>query len=159
MLFKVFSILVFLCGLISIAVIYLGDGFKISRNAPNGEGFGKSNEAPMYLLVSTSSKIYCLNISNEQTPPPFNQKQQKPDYDVLYEHKERLNNWITDLFYVKYETIIYANVYNNTSATSEIFTLKYDQLRHQWIKNVLYINQSYCLGKFALLINQIMIQS
>ena len=69
------------------------------------------------------------------------------NYVVIYEEKNHQNNWITDAFYVKSENLIYVNVYNSTSATSDIFTLKYDQAKDQWHKNVLYRDQSFCLGK------------
>ena len=121
------------------------------------------DSASVYLLVSTSSKIYCMKMPNEADQAQLQQQQQHQQYyyrnnyndrdlksfSIIYEEKNHQNNWITDAFYVKSENLIYVNVYNSTSATSDIFTLKYDQTRDQWIKNVLYRDQSYCLGELA----------
>jgi hypothetical protein len=162
MLSKTYSILVFICGVISVTLAYP----KIDRFKRNGgdDGGYSQDASPMYLLVSTSSKIYCMKIPDDinqvqQQQPQLNQPQQQlyyyrnnyydrdaKNYAVIYEEKNHQNNWITDAFYVKSENLIYVNVYNSTSATSDIFTLKYDQVRDQWIKNVLYRDQSFCLG-------------
>jgi hypothetical protein len=112
----------------------------------------------VYLLVSTSSKLYCmrlLNLSNAQDSSMSIDKriaQRNLDvdylknYEIIYEEKGSLTSWITDAFYVKSENLIYVNVYNSSAATSQILTLKYDQSLKQWVKTVLYKDQSYCLG-------------
>ena len=111
-------------------------------------------DPPVYLLISTSSKIYCMKMP-DSTGTGQNQHYYRPNpnyyddlknYEVIYEEKSHANNWITDAFYVKSENIIYVNVYNSTSATSDIFTLKFDPSRGAWTKKVLYRDQSYCLG-------------
>ena len=108
---------------------------------------------PVYLLVSTSSKIYCMKmpdmnrITNIAQQNYLKNMDDLKHYRVIYEEKSKLNtNWITDAFYVKSEDLIYVNVYNSTAASSDIFTLKYDSSKDVWIKNVLYKDQSYCLG-------------
>ena len=68
------------------------------------------------------------------------------NYEIIYEENKNSNNWITDAFYIKSEDLIYVNVYNSSSSSSNIFTLSYDQAKQEWIKNMLYRDQSYCLG-------------
>ena len=165
---KAFSTLVFVYGFISLALA-LPKGDRLKRN--DESSFQSNEAAPVYLLVSTSSKIYCMKMPDEfdqlqqqQPQPQLNQQQQQlyyyrnnyydrdsKNFAIIYEEKNHQNNWITDAFYVKSENLIYVNVYNSTSATSDIFTLKYDQMRDVWIKNVLYRDQSYCLGCFLFL--------
>jgi len=166
MLSKTYSILVFLCGVMFTVSLAHPTIDRFKRNGDGVEGYSQ-DESPMYLLVSTSSKIYCMKIPDDinqvqqqpQPQPQLNQPQQQlyyyrnnyydrdtKNYAVIYEEKNHQNNWITDAFYVKSENLIYVNVYNSTSATSDIFTLKYDQVRDQWVKSVLYRDQSYCLG-------------
>ena len=164
MLNKTYSTLVFIYGMVGMVLAL----YKSDRLKRNDENFVTDESvAPVYLLVSTSSKIYCMKMPDEldqlqfqqQPQPQLNQQQQQlyyyrnnyydrdaKNFAIIYEEKNHQNNWITDAFYVKSENLIYVNVYNSTSATSDIFTLKYDQMRDQWIKNVLYRDQSYCLG-------------
>lgn len=111
----------------------------------------------VYLLISTSSKLYCMKMPDLSPNSQTYQQQQNyyrlnygyddiRNFEVIYEEKNQPNNWITDAFYVKSENLIYVNVYNSTSATSDIFTLRYDSSANVWTKNVLYKDQSYCLG-------------
>jgi hypothetical protein len=141
---------------------------KLSRSSNYGSGGNRgiavsSSEDSVYLLISTSSKLYCMRMPElsmnkggaASAATTSNHHSYKlnhgyyddiRNYEVIYEEKAHVNNWITDAFYVKSENLIYVNVYNSTSASSDIFTLKYDTSRHQWIKHVLYKDQSYCLG-------------
>lgn len=100
---------------------------------------------PVYLLISTSSKLYSMRLP-EPNAPPTRSSHLHQSYEVIYEEKTQANNWITDAFYVKSENLIYVNVYNSTSASSDIFTLRYDQTSGQWVKSMLYENQAFCLG-------------
>jgi hypothetical protein len=115
---------------------------------------GGGHQAAVYLLISTSSKIYCMKLPAtfasgliSYTNNYFNEIK---NYQIIYEEPSSSGanggNWITDVFYVKSENLIYVNAYNSTSATSEIFTLKYDKYKDIWLKRVLYKDQPYCLG-------------
>lgn len=110
---------------------------NLRRETPN-------TPPPTYLLITTSSKIYSMRI-----PASFNYAGidlQQRENEVIYSESGHLNNWITDAFYVKSEDLIYVNVYNSTSYSSNIFTLKYNRYGNKWEKKVLYKDQSYCLG-------------
>ena len=99
---------------------------------------------PMYLLVTTSTKIYSVEI-----PANFDYTkvdQQRTESNVIYSESELSHNWITDAFYVKSEDLIYVNVYNSTLSASDIFTLKYNEEKGKYEKTVLYTDQSFCLG-------------
>jgi hypothetical protein len=123
----------------------------------------------VYLLVSTSSKLYCMRIpdlvsdhhhnsnsNNHRSSPTGSSSVLKRgayytasdlhNYEVIYEEKANPNCWITDALYVKSEQLIYVNVYNSSSAASDIFTLKHDPIANVWVKTVLYKDQSFCLG-------------
>lgn len=111
------------------------------------------DQNPIYILVSTSSKIYCMKmpdlnrINSVGHANYMKYLEDLKNYVVIYQEKSSSNaNWITDAFYVKSEDLIYVNVYNSTAASSEIFTLKYDKVTDVWQKTVLYKDQSYCLG-------------
>ena len=142
-------------------LVWLGLGASIERPI-RSDAHGSASYAShssVYLLISTSSKIYCMKMPDDADLASSQQSSQQyyyrnnyyerdsKNFAVIYEEKNHQSNWITDAFYVKSENLIYVNVYNSTSATSDIFTLKYDQVKDQWIKNVLYRDQSYCLGK------------
>lgn len=141
-------------------LVWLGLGAAVERPMRSNEndGLTYASHSSVYLLISTSSKIYCMKMpddadlfSSQQSSQQYYYRnnyyeRDSKNYAVIYEEKNHQSNWITDAFYVKSENLIYVNVYNSTSATSDIFTLKYDQAKDQWIKNVLYRDQSYCLG-------------
>jgi len=122
--------------------IYL---FLIALNDLNARSIQRRNSIEInkqtYLLISTSSKIYCM-----QMPTPTTNVSNNENYEIIYEEKKLSNNWITDAFYIKSEDLIYVNVYNSTSSSSNIFTLNYDKQQSVWIKKTLYSDQSYCLG-------------
>lgn len=152
-----------LVSLIMVTAIGVANSANVNRfgNAPGGynnkmsrSSGGVGTEEPVYLLISTSSKLYCMKVPAEvsRLHSPHHYKLNHGYYDdirnyeVIYEEKAHVNNWITDAFYVKSESLIYVNVYNSSSASSDIFTLKYDSEKAQWVKTVLYKDQSYCLG-------------
>lgn len=99
---------------------------------------------PTYLLITTSSKIYSMAIPASFSYDTIDLQQR--ENQVIYSESGNLNNWITDAFYVKSEDLIYVNVYNSSAYSSNIFTLKYNRYENKWEKNVLYKDQSYCLG-------------
>lgn len=104
-----------------------------------------------YLLVSTSSKIYCIrmpntNLSDSRFVNTEAYFEDTSNHEIIYEEQKQSNNWITDAFYVKSENLIYVNVYNSTSSSSNIFTLSFDKNEQKWTKKMLYKDQSYCLG-------------
>ena len=103
---------------------------------------------PTYLLITTSSKIYSLEIPANFDYAKIQGEKLRTDAKVIYAENDLANNWITDAFYVKSEDLIYVNVYNSSASASDIFTLKYNRLSDSFEKNVLYRNQRYCLGKF-----------
>ncbi len=103
-------------------------------------------QQPIYLLITTSSKIYSLPLPNSFQIDNFDMDKFYTENNVIYKEPELSNNWITDAFYVKSENLIYVNVYNSTSASSDIFTLKYNKETNTYIKTVLYNNQRFCLG-------------
>lgn len=127
----------------------------VKHNRFNSKRDQQPSGPPVFLLISTSSKLYSMRIPDPLTAvgpaPPTSSRHhhanyyQQP-YEVIYEEKTHTNNWITDAFYVKSENLIYVNVYNSTSATSDIFTLRYDTNKNQWVKSMLYEDQAYCLG-------------
>ncbi|RNA00369.1 hypothetical protein BpHYR1_029204 [Brachionus plicatilis] len=90
-----------------------------------------------FLLVSTSSKLYSMKL-----PGPYHYDN---SHELIYEETDPVNCWITDAFYVKAESLIYVNVYNSSSFSSQIFTLKRTN-NGQWDKKVLYSDQNNCLG-------------
>ena len=102
---------------------------------------------PIYLLVTTSSKIYSLPIQYNFQLDNIDTEKFYNENNVIYKENDLSNNWITDAFYVKSEDLIYVNVYNSSSASSDIFTLKYSKETNGYVKNVLYRNQRFCLGK------------
>ncbi len=131
-------------------ITYVSSASILDRRIRSGD---TDQQDPVYLLVSTSSKIYCMKmpdmnrITNIAQQNYLKNMDDLKHYRVIYEEKSKQNtNWITDAFYVKSEDLIYVNVYNSTAASSDIFTLKYDAGKDTWIKNVLYKDQSYCLG-------------
>lgn len=91
----------------------------------------------VFLLVSTSSKLYSMKL-----PDSYHYE---TVYELIYEETDPVNCWITDAFYVKSENLIYVNVYNSSSFSSQIFTLK-NTNTGQWDKKVLYSDQNNCLG-------------
>lgn len=98
----------------------------------------------MNLLVTTSSKIYSVEL-----PANFDFStidSQYTESSIIYAENELFHNWITDAFYVKSEDLIYVNVYNSTSSSSNIFTLKLNRDTGKYDKTILYRDQSYCLG-------------
>lgn len=115
--------------------------YRQTRNEP-------STVQPIYLLVTTSSKIYSIKLSGNFNYNSVESERFKTENDVIYREDDLSNNWITDAFYVKSEGLIYVNVYNSSSSSSNIFTLKYDQESNRYLKNVLYRDQRFCLGKF-----------
>lgn len=107
------------------------------------------NHGQVYLLVSTSSKLYAMKIPDVHTVVRSSQRSYYDDlsnYELIYEQKNLVHNWITDAFYVKSENLIYVNVYDSSSSSSDIFTLKYNRVSNQWEKNILYKDQNNCLG-------------
>lgn len=116
-------------------------------NKFNSKREQQSLTPPVYLLISTSSKLYSMRIPDpNHLPSGSSRYHMSQHYEVIYEEKTQANNWITDAFYVKSENLIYVNVYNSSSASSDIFTLRYDSVKGQWVKNMLYEDQAYCLG-------------
>lgn len=91
----------------------------------------------VFLLVSTSSKLYSMKL-----PESYHYD---TSYELIYEETDPVNCWITDAFYVKAESLIYVNVYNSSSLSSQIFTLK-NTKNGKWNKKVLYSDQNNCLG-------------
>lgn len=117
-----------------------------TRNSLSGGSGNRPvrSEAPAntpFLLMSTSSKLYCMRL-----PHDLSQIDDEKNIEIIYEEKSYSNSWITDAFYVKSEQLIYVNIYNSSSASSDIFTLKFDSPSGTWQKTVLYKDQSYCLG-------------
>jgi hypothetical protein len=102
----------------------------------------------VYLLVSTSSKLYCMRLPDvsDHGPKRGAYYSDLQNYEIIYEERAHPNCWITDALYVKSEQLIYVNVYNSSSASSDIFTLRHDPIANVWIKTVLYREQSFCLG-------------
>lgn len=111
----------------------------------------ENSQHQVYLLISTSSKLYCMKMPDFSGRSHYQRLSQSyydelKNYQVIYEEKNHANNWITDAFYVRSENLIYVNVYNSTAASSDIFTLKHDPISNTWIKTILYQDQSFCLG-------------
>jgi hypothetical protein len=104
----------------------------------------------VYLLVSTSSKLYCMRLPDMSDDGALLKRgayyNDLHNYEIIYEERSHPNCWITDTVYVKSEQLIYVNVYNSSSASSDIFTLRHDPIANAWIKTVLYKDQSFCLG-------------
>lgn len=96
----------------------------------------KSNKQD-YLLISTSTRIYNLNLNNSS------------DIDIIYEYINSTNILITDLYFNSQSNIVYANVYDTITLTSDIISLHYDAKLNTWYKQdfALVRNQSNCLGK------------
>ena len=110
----------------------------------------QTSPQPIYFLVTTSSKIYSLPIPyNFQFDTIDTESFYNAENNVIYKEQDLSNNWITDAFYVKSEDSIYVNVYNSSSSASDIFTLKYNKQTGAYVKNVLYRDQSFCLGKHS----------
>ena len=105
------------------------------------------DDTAVYLLITTSSKIYCMPLNSSFAYTSLGSS--GDDYfsrsGIIYEEHDLSNNWITDAFYIRAEDLIYVNVYNSSAASSIIFTLKY--VEGVWVKQILYRDQSYCLGK------------
>ena len=132
---------------------------NIRHNKLNSKREQHNSGPPVYLLISTSSKLYAMRMpelnsngmpitsgSNVRHYNDHHRNTPSSSYEVIYEERAQANNWITDAFYVRSENLIYVNVYNSTSASSDIFTLRYDPSRGQWLKQMLYEDQAYCLG-------------
>ena len=104
----------------------------------------------VYLLISTSSKLYCMRLPDMgdrsvlQNHSAFHHD--LINYEIIYEERTSLTSWITDAIYVKSENLIYVNVYNSSSVSSAIFTLRHEPMSNTWHKTLLYKDQSYCLG-------------
>jgi hypothetical protein len=105
------------------------------------------NKDMTFLLISTASKIYSIKISDLTNINNQNKNLRKNKQNIIYKENDNGKYWITDVFYVKSEDLIYVNVYNSTISTSDIFTLRYDSNSDEWIKTVLYRDQGYSLGK------------
>ena len=123
-----------------------------SMNLPSRDKYERmvrtiDDNTAVYLLITTSSKIYCmpLNSTFAYTSLSNGGEYFTSQNGIIYEEADLSNNWITDAFYVRAEDLIYVNVYNSSAASGIIFTLKY--VEGQWIKQILYRDQSYCLGK------------
>ncbi len=99
-----------------------------------------------YLLFSTASKIYCMKMSMLESQMDAFDVSLAPrsSYDIIYEEDVNGNCWITDVFYVRSEDLIYVNVYNSSASSSQIMTLK--NIAGEWQKTILFRDQPYCLG-------------
>ena len=120
------KVYLFFCAIITINAKSVHDNHhrRLPRNTI------ELNNKQTYLLISTSSKIYCMQMPANLTSELSNK------YEIIYEEQKQSNNWITDAFYIKSEDLIYVNVYNSTSSSSNIFTLSYDKFQMIWIKKM-----------------------
>lgn len=128
---------------LSTLTIRPSESLKIGHNKYNNK---RDQANAVYLLISTSSKLYCMRMPELSTLLNPRYHHDLRNYEVIYEEKAHAQNWITDAFYVKSENLIYVNVYNSSSASSDIFTLRWDSSRSQWVKTMLFEDQAYCLG-------------
>ena len=126
---------------------------RASRQLINTGHTGSSSNN-VFLLISTSSKIYIVrmpNVASTATPfQPINLTSGSGasgsgDYEVIHE-EAYAHSWITDALYVASERLVYVNVYNSSKVSSDIFTLGYDAQRGTWTRRVLYRDHLYCLG-------------
>jgi hypothetical protein len=119
-----------------------------------------SNE---YLLITTSTKIFCIKANIQHTINYENSnvvngnihyvdrtQNNQEGLEIIYEEFNSSNSWITDVYYDRTDNIIYANVYNGNTLKSDIISLKYNKTSGMWIKSVLFAEQSNCLGKHML---------